>query len=94
MVAQVAREYEDKVTFFTSPGQDNPEAMERAVKDFKWPGSMIHAVDDNGRLWRHFDVVYRGAWIFLNDDGTILEQSLTHLPEEKVRENLDQLVEN
>ena len=92
MVAQVAREYADKVTFVTSPGQDNEAAMQRAVKEFRWPDSMIHAVDDSGRLWRHFDVVYRGAWIFLNDDGTIVEQSLTHITEKEVRENLDRLV--
>lgn len=94
MVAQVAREYADRVVFFTSPGQDNQAAMREAVEEFGWPDSMIHAVDDGGRLWRHFDVVYRGAWIFLNDDGTIIEQTLTHIPEEAVRDNLDRLVES
>jgi len=68
--------------------------MERAVKDFGWPDSMIHAVDEGGRLWRHFDVVYRGAWIFLNDDGTVLEQSLTHITEDEIRKNLDRLVDS
>ena len=82
------------MTFFTSPGQDNRAAMERAVKDFGWPDSMIHAVDEGGRLWRHFDVVYRGAWIFLNDDGTVLEQSLTHITEDEIRKNLDRLVDS
>ncbi|HEX2053500.1 MAG TPA: hypothetical protein VHJ78_07240 [Actinomycetota bacterium] len=92
MVAQVARDYEGKVTFLTSPGQDNVRAMEKAVVEFGWPDSMIHAVDEGGRLWRHFDVVYRGAWIFLNDDGKIVQQSLTHISEEDVRQNLDLLV--
>lgn len=92
MVAQLARDYEGKVVFFTSPGQDNQTAMQRAVEEFEWPESMIHAVDEGGRLWRHFDVVYRGAWIFLNDDGTILKQSLTHISEQEVKENLDRLV--
>jgi hypothetical protein len=93
MVAQVAREYEGQVVFFTSPGQDGETAMERAVKEFGWPDSMVHAVDDGGKLWRHFDVVYRGAWIFVNEDGTVVEQSLTHIPEEEVRANLDRLVD-
>jgi hypothetical protein len=93
MVAQVAREYEGRVVFFTSPGQDGQAAMERAVKEFGWPDSMLHAVDDGGKLWRHFDVVYRGAWIFVNQDGTVVEQSLTHIPEEEVRANLDRLVD-
>lgn len=94
MVAQVARDYEGKVLFFTSPGQDGQPAMERAVRDFLWPDSMVHAVDDGGKLWRHFDVVYRGAWIFINQDGTVLKQSLTHIPENEVRANLDLLVDN
>lgn len=94
MVAQVARDYEGKVLFFTSPGQDGQPAMERAVDDFKWPDSMVHGVDDSGKMWRHFDVVYRGAWIFINQDGTVVEQSLTHIPEEDVRANLDRLVES
>ncbi len=93
MVAQVARDYEGNVLFLTSPGQDGQPAMERAVRDFGWPDSMIHAVDDDGKLWRHFDVVYRGAWIFINQDGTVLEQSLTHIPEDEVRANLDRLVD-
>lgn len=92
MVAQVAREYADRVVFFTSPGQDSQAAMREAVREFGWPDTMVHAVDDGGRLWRHFDVAYRGAWIFLNDDGTIIEQTLTHIPEGAVRNNLDRLV--
>ncbi|HEX2179101.1 MAG TPA: hypothetical protein VHL54_06230 [Actinomycetota bacterium] len=94
MVAQVAREYEGQVTFFTSPGQDNTTAMERAVREFEWPESMVHGVDEDGALWRHFDVVYRGAWIFVNDDGSVLDRSVTHIPEAAVRENLDKLVED
>lgn len=94
MVAQVAREYEGRVLFVTSPGQDGQPAMERAVSDFRWPDSMVHAVDDGGKLWRHFDVVYRGAWIFVNEDGTVLEQSLTHIPGDEVRANLDRLVDS
>jgi hypothetical protein len=92
MVARFAREYEGRVTFMTSPGLDNQNAMEQAVKDFKWPASMIHAVDENGDLWRHFDVLYRGAWIFLDDDGRVVERSVTHLPERQVGENLEKLV--
>jgi hypothetical protein len=92
MVARFAREYEGRVTFLTSPGLDSQEAMEQAVKDFKWPASMIHAVDENGGLWRHLNVLYRGAWIFLDDDGKVLHQSVSHLPEKQVKENLERLV--
>lgn len=92
MVARFAREYEGRVTFLTSPGLDNQKAMEEAVGDFKWPGSMIHAVDEDGDLWRHFDVLYRGAWIFLDDDGTVIHRSVTHLPEKQVEQNLEKLV--
>jgi hypothetical protein len=92
MVARFAREYEGRVTFLTSPGLDNQKAMEQAVRDFKWPASMIHAVDENGQLWRHFDVIYRGAWIFLDDDGNVVERSVTHIPGKQVGENLEKLV--
>jgi len=92
MVARFAREYEGRVTFMTSPGLDNQKAMEEAVADFRWPGSMIHAVDEDGGLWRHFDVPYRGSWIFLDDDGKLVHQSVTHLPERQVRQNLEKLV--
>ena len=92
MVAQLAREYEGKVLFLTSPGLDDQPAMEEAVEDFDWPESMVHAVDEDGSLWRHLDVLYRGAWIFVNDDGSVAERSVTHLPERRVREALDKLV--
>lgn len=68
--------------------------MQKAVKDFRWPDSMVHAVDERGELWRHFEVAYRGAWIFVNDDGRVIEQSLTHIPESEIRANLDLLVES
>ncbi len=76
----------------TSPGLDGQEAMARAVKDFDWPRSMIHAVDEDGRLWRHFDVLYRGAWVFVDDDGHILERSVSHLPEARIQQVLEELV--
>ena len=92
MVAQVARAYEGRVQFITSPGEDSQKAMSRAVKEFGWPDSMIHAVDTNGDLWADFKVRFRGAWIFVNDDGRVLHQSVTHIPEADVRSNLDKLV--
>jgi hypothetical protein len=92
MVAQVARDYEGKVQFVTSPGLDSEKAMVQAVKDFGWPGSMTHAVDLNGDLWRHFQVPFRGSWIFLNNDGNVIYQSPSHIPEKDVRGSADQLL--
>ncbi|MGH9194404.1 MAG: hypothetical protein ACRD1T_01525 [Acidimicrobiia bacterium] len=92
MVAQVARDYEDKIEFITSPGQDSEKAMQKFVKEFGWPASMTHAVDADGKLWEHLRVRYRGAWSFLNGDGKILFQSITHIPEKDVRDNLDKLL--
>ena len=91
MVAQVARHYEGKVRFLTSPGLDNEKAMEQAVEDFKWPDSMTHAIDRDGSLWEHLEVRYRGAWIFLNDDGEVSFRSVTHIPEKEVRSHLEEL---
>jgi hypothetical protein len=91
MIARFARQYEGKVTFMTSPGLDGQEAMAEAVKEFDWPASMIHAVDEDGGLWRHFDVLYRGAWVFVDDDGSVYERSASHLPESRIRKVLEEL---
>jgi hypothetical protein len=91
MVAQVARAYEGKIEFLTSPGQDAVGPMEEFVDEFEWPAFMTHAVDQDGELWDHFKVHYRGAWIFLNQDGKVLFQSPSHIPERQVRDNLDKL---
>lgn len=92
MVAQVARDYEGKIEFITSPGLDGQKAMERAVKEFGWPASMTHAADTDGKLWEHMKVRYRGAWIFLNDDGEIIFQSVTHIPGKDVRAYIEKLL--
>ncbi|MGQ0678042.1 MAG: TlpA family protein disulfide reductase [Actinomycetota bacterium] len=92
MVAQFAREFEGQIQFVTSPGQDSAGAMEQAVEDFGWPSTMIHAVDESGVLWRHFGVTFRGAWVFIGSDGTVVAQSPSHLPEAQVRSNLEKLV--
>ncbi|MDQ4145963.1 MAG: hypothetical protein M3198_19895 [Actinomycetota bacterium] len=91
MVAQVARDYEGKIEFLTSPGQDSVGPMEEFIEEFRWPDSMTHAVDRDGELWAHFNVRFRGAWIFINQDGTVVFQSPSHIPERQVRENLQRL---
>jgi hypothetical protein len=70
MVAQVAREYEGKVQFLTSPGLDSEKAMEQAVDESRGPDSMTHSINRDGSLWERLEVRYRGAWIFL-DDGEV-----------------------
>lgn len=94
MVAQLAQDYEGKVQFLTSPGQDSQDPMREFVKEFRWPSSMVHAVDTNGELWQHFKVRFRGAWIFVDENGTVQFQSPTHLPEKDVRANLDRLLQS
>jgi hypothetical protein len=88
----VARDYEGKVQFLTSPGLDSDKAMEQAVDEFNWPDSMTHAIDRDGTLWEHLEVRYRGAWIFVNDDGEVSFRSLTHIPEKEVRSRLEELI--
>lgn len=92
MVAQLARDYEGQVQFVTSPGQDSEPAMQKFLIEFGWPKSMVHAVDRNGELWQHFGVRYRGAWIFVDQDGEVQFQSVTHISEKEARANLDRLV--
>lgn len=88
----MAREYGDRVTFLTSPGLDSEEPMNEFVRRFKWPDTMIHAVDRNGELWIHFGVRFRGTWIMVNQDGAVLSQSVGHIPEQELRKRLEQLV--
>lgn len=92
MVGQLAREFEGRVQFVTSPGLADSDEHAEAVKDFGWPDYMVHAVDTKGDLWRHLDVIYRGAWLFIDDDGTVSSRSVTHIPKAKVKESLEKLV--
>ena len=76
----------------TSPGLDSEEPMVDFVKKFSWPDTMTHAVDRNGDLWAHFGVRFRGTWIMVNEDGSVLSQSAGHIPESELRKRLQQLV--
>ncbi len=92
MVGQFAREYEGKVQFLTFPGQDSEKPMQEFVKEFRWPESMLHGVDQKGELWQQFEVRFRGTWILLNDDGQVLHRTVGHVSEKQVRSNLERLV--
>jgi hypothetical protein len=76
----------------TSPGQDNEKNMAEFVKEFGWPGSMIHAIDENSELWSHFGVRFRGTWIMVDDEGRVLSRSVGHIPKDELTKRLDQLI--
>lgn len=78
--------------FLTSPGLASTDEMSEAVKDFEWPDHMVHAIDADGSLWRHFGVRFRGTWVFIDDDGTVTRTS-PHPPEAEVERALQALVE-
>lgn len=86
----MAREYGDRIVFLTSPGLDNPANMKTAVQDFGWPPAIINAVDENGNLWQHFGVRYRGSWVFINQDGKV-DQTVGHISDKELRSKLDRL---
>jgi hypothetical protein len=76
----------------TSPGLDAEPAMIDFVRRFGWPDTMVHAVDKDGDLWAHFGVRFRGTWLMVNQDGSVLSQSIGHIPEQELRTRLDALV--
>lgn len=75
----------------TSPGLDNEENMSKAVDEFGWPDTMVHAVDRSGSLWSHFGTRFRGTWIMVNQDGRELSRSAGHISKDDLIKRLDQL---
>lgn len=76
----------------TSPGLDAEPAMQDFVNRFKWPDTMVHAVDSNGELWAHFGVRLRGTWVMVNEDGTVASQSAGHISKEELENRLNELI--
>lgn len=76
----------------TSPGLDTEEKMVKAVDEFGWPDTMVHAVDRSGDLWSHFGTRFRGTWIMVNQDGRELSRSQGHIPKDELMKRLEQLI--
>jgi hypothetical protein len=76
----------------TSPGLDAQPAMTDFVRRFRWPDTIVNAVDEDGSLWTHFGVRFRGTWLMVNQDGSVQSQSAGHISEQELRKRLESLV--
>lgn len=64
--------------------------MAQAVEDFNWPQSIVNMPDEDGGLWSHFGVRFRGTWVLLDRDGRVVERTSPHPPD--LLRRLDRLV--
>lgn len=57
------------MTILGVAGRDDIEAMQRFVDEFDL-AFISHAVDEDGSLWRHFEVFGQPTWVFLDSSGS------------------------
>lgn len=86
----MARQYEGKIRVLTSPGLDSTDNMSEAVRDFKWPSSIVSMPDRDGKLWSHFGARFRGTWVLINSKGEVVQRTSPH-PRD-LQKHLDMLV--
>lgn len=55
--------------------------MSEAVRDFKWPATIVNMPDDDGELWSHFGVRFRGTWVLIDRHGEVVERTSPHPPD-------------
>lgn len=53
--------------------RDNVSAMEAFVERHDL-GHVVHAADEDRKIWSRFGVSYQPAWIFVGPDGTVLDR--------------------
>lgn len=90
MVAQVARQYEDKVQFIGFGSRDSAANLEKFVEQYGLD-SFPHAADESGELRGRLGVVGQPTWIFVDAAGKA-EKIYGELGEKRLVEELDQLV--
>lgn len=88
-IARVAADLEGRVTFVGVPGLGSEADMQAFVQDTGTAG-LEHAVDDDGSLWRRFEVVSQPAFAFVAADGST-EVFAGALGEQGLRERAESL---
>ena len=82
--------YDGDVTVIGVAGRDDLSAIQGFIDD-RGVGAFPHMVDDTGEIWAGFDVRSQPAFVFIDDDGTIVGDAGS-LSEESLVERLDALV--
>lgn len=67
-VAQVAAEFDGRVTVLGVPGRGQAEAMRSFVAD-TGTGGLTHVVDADGAIWNRFGVFSQPAFVFVDRAG-------------------------
>jgi hypothetical protein len=82
--------YGERVNFVGVAGRDDLSAINEFIDTLKVSG-FEHAVDEDGSLWRSYDISTQPSFVFINDDG----QASSHvgaLGVAGLQERLDALV--
>ena len=90
MVAQLARQYDEKVAFVGFGSRDSVGALEGFVDQYDLD-SFPHAEDESGGLRAELGVVGQPTWIFVDAAGNA-EKVFGELGEAGLRGKLDALV--
>lgn len=69
-IAQVAAEFEGRVTFIGVPGRGKRAEMQQFV-DAGGVSELQHVVDDDGKIWSQFGVLGQPAFAFINAAGEV-----------------------
>jgi thiol-disulfide isomerase/thioredoxin len=67
-VAEVAAEFDGRVTVLGVPGRGPVDAMQDFVADTGTRG-LVHVVDPDGAIWNRFGVVSQPAFVFVDRSG-------------------------
>ena len=65
-VCQIAADYGDQVAVLGVGSLDDAEAIRGLAAD---TGDITQLVDENGSVWRHFEVVEQSSFVLLNRNG-------------------------
>lgn len=86
----MSREYAN-LTILGIAGLDSTDAYERFV-DENDLGHLSHAIDPDRSLFGRFGSATQDAWIFIDDDGTVVARTrYGEMDEDQLRGFLDQL---
>lgn len=90
MVAQVAREFEDRVPVVGVASRDQVEAMQAFVERHDL-SHVPHAADVDGEVWERFGITGQPAWVFVDGETGAVTREFGALDEAALSEHLEQL---
>ncbi len=82
--------FDGQVAVIGVAGRDDLSAIQGFIDD-RGVGAFPHIADESGEIWATFDVRSQPAFVFIDDDGTIVDGTGS-LSEEGLTERLDELV--